>query len=504
MVFARRLSGRALRPKRIRMGESGPPPTPRAAAADIPPPLEQELHEPGTSGAFLQGRPFTRYLTWYTVAFTSITIVWGSVIGILLPNQVQLLEFPLWFTGADGGADLQSLTLLRQQVADGAATPTAEQQRLLGILGNFEAAKASSLAVITALGVAVTMVAQPIIGVLSDRTRSQAGRRAPWILFGGLTGAAALAAMPFAPTIAVLGVIFTAAQVLLNVAQSPLTATIADRVPARLRGTASAMSGIASFFGGLLGGLLAGVLFGAIGLWFYFPVAAFVAVGVALFVLLARDRSSRDLVVPPHRWREFFVGFTVALRARNFRWVWIARILLTFGYTVSTALGLYLLQSYVQPALSAAEATALVPLIGLVGIPVTVITVLIAGRLSDRVGRRKPFVIAASALMAVSMILPVLSPTLPGVLAQALIAGIAFGIYLPVDQALFIDVLPDRNSAGRDLGVASLGNNLGQALGPILAGAVVMITGGYLGIWVSAFVLTALAAVAILPVRGVR
>jgi MFS family permease len=482
---------------------SGPQPN-RRAPARTRGELVLEPREPGTSAIFLRGRPFTRYLTWYTVAFTSITVVWGSVIGILLPNQVQLLEFPVWFTGTDGAVDLQALTLLRQQVADGAATPSADQERLLGLLGGFEAAKASSLAVITSLGVALTMVAQPIIGVLSDRTRSRSGRRAPWILFGGLTGAAALAAMPFAPTVAVLGVIFTAAQVLLNVAQSPLTATIADRVAENRRGTASAMSGIASFFGGLLGGLLAGWLFGSIGVAFYFPVAAFVAVGVVLFVLLARDRSSRELVVPEHRWGDFFAGFTVALRSRNFRWVWIARVLLTFGYTVSTALALYLLQSYVRPALSAAEATALIPVLALVGIPVTLVTVVIAGRVSDRIGRRKPFVIASSALMAVSMILPVIFPTLPGVLAQALLAVIAFGIYLPVDQALFIDVLPDRNSAGRDLGVASLGNNLGQALGPIVAGVIVTITGGYLGIWVCAFVLTALAAVAILPLRGVR
>jgi MFS family permease len=488
------------------MAEHRRRPLPRAAAAPAgaTAPIELEPREPGTSATYLQGRPFTRYLTWYTVAFTSITIVWGSVIGILLPNQVQLLEFQIWFAGADGGVNLQALTLLRQQVADGATTATSEETRLIGILGDFEAAKASSLAVITSLGVALTMVAQPIIGVLSDRTRNRAGRRAPWILFGGLTGATALAAMPFAPTVAVLGVLFTAAQVLLNVAQSPLTATIADRVPDARRGTASAMSGIASFFGGLLGGLLAGLLFGSVGLGFYFPVAAFVAVGTALFVVRAKDRSSLELAVPEHRWGEFFAGFTVALRTRNFRWVWIARILLTFGYTVSTALGLYLLQGYVRPALSAAEATALVPLIGLVGIPVTVLTVLAAGRLSDRVGRRKPFVIASSALMAASMILPMLSPTLPAVLAQALLAAVAFGIYLPVDQALFIDVLPDRNSAGRDLGVASLGNNLGQVLGPILAGAVVLVTGGYLGIWVCAFVLTALAAVAIVPVRGVR
>jgi len=94
-----------------------------------------------------------------------------------------------------------------------------------------------------------------------------------------------------------------------------------------------------------------------------------------------------------------------------------------------------------------------------------------------------------------------------GIAAAILIgafAGLAFGIYIPVDQALFIDVLPDQRAAGRDLGVANLGSSLGQALGPLLASLVVVLTGGYLGIWIVAFVLVGFAAVAIVPVKGVK
>jgi MFS family permease len=184
--------------------------------------------------------------------------------------------------------------------------------------------------------------------------------------------------------------------------------------------------------------------------------------------------------------------------------VWVARILLTFGYTVSTALSLYMLQSYVHPALSQADATKLAPLLLLTGVPVTIIAVFIAGRLSDKLGKRRMFVIVASVLMAASMIIPIVSPTVAGLFIQAIVGGLAFGIYLPVDQALFIDVLPDQKAAGRDLGVAGLGSNLGQALGPILAGAVVAVTGGYVGIWVAAGVLVLLGGVALFPLKGVK
>lgn len=182
----------------------------------------------------------------------------------------------------------------------------------------------------------------------------------------------------------------------------------------------------------------------------------------------------------------------------------MARILLTFGYAVSTALGLYMMQSYIRPAMSVADATKTAPLLSLVGIPFMVIAVLVAGALSDKLKKRKAFVIASSVLMAVAMVVPMAWPSLPALFIQAILSGIALGTYLPVDQALFIDVLPDQRAAGRDLGVAALGSNLGQALGPILAGVVVSVTGGYFGVWAAALVLALVAAAAVFPLKGVK
>ena len=463
--------------------------------------LVDEPITPGTSAHYTGGAPLRRYVLWFTFVSIAITAVWGGVGGVLLPNHVQLLEFGSWFTGADASVDLQQLSILRAEIAAGTTTATPDQQRLLDIASDFEAARAQSLSLVTSIGVLATMLIQPIVGVLSDRTRSRLGRRVPWILFGALAGAALLVAVRYAPSVAVLALLWTLAQVVINMAGAPVNTTLADRVAEEKRGTVSAMGGLGTFLGGLLGGIGAGVGFATLGLDLYFAFALGLVVAALGFVLLVRDRSSLELVVPAHRWRAFFAGFTVAFRHADFRWVWIARVLLTFGYAASTALALYMMQSYIQPALSATEATALFPLLTLAGLPGTLIAVLVAGRLSDRLGRRKPFVIFSSALMAVSMLVPVLSPTLPALFVQGILAGIAFGAYLPVDQALFVDVLPDAESAGRDLGIAGLGTNLGQALGPILAAQVLAITGGYQGIWVAALVLVAAAAVVILPVK---
>lgn len=463
-----------------------------------------EPAEPGTSPILIRGRSSRRYLLWYTLLSIAVTAVWGAVGGILLPNQVQMLEFGQWFTGANAGIDLQQLTILQQHIDAGTATATATQAHQLSILAQFNASRAQSLAIIASIGVVLTMLVQPVVGVLADRTRTRLGRRAPWILFGTLVGALLLVLVRFAPTIAILAVAYMLAQAVINMALGPLMTTVADRMPEERRGVASSLGGFGNFFGGLLGGLAAGALFASIGLDFYFILAAGVAFCGVLFVLFARDASSKDLRVPVFRWKEFFVGFTIALRNREYRWVWVARILLTFGFTVSTALSLYMLQSYVRPALSQAEATRLAPIIGLVGIPVTIVALFVAGKVSDKLGKRRIFVIVASFLMAASMVVPIAWPTVPGLFVQAVLGGIAFGIYLPVDQALFIDVLPDHTAAGRDLGVAGLGSNLGQALGPILAGTVVAVSGGYVGVWIAAGVLVAGAGIALLPLRGVK
>ncbi|THG29976.1 MFS transporter [Naasia lichenicola] len=491
---------------------SVPPPEPSADILTTSDPASSsasaqgsaEPEVPGTSVHLIAGKPLRRYLLWFGIATAAITTIWGGVSGIILPNHVQLLAFGQFFTGADSGVDLQELNQLKSSIDAGTATATAEQSRLLGILRDFDAARASNLALVATIGTVFTMLAQPIIGVLSDRTRSRMGRRAPWILFGGIIGSFLLMSVQFAPSVGILVVLWTVASVALNSAQAPLNATVADRVVEGKRGTASAIGGLGSFAGGILGAVISGVAFGAIGLQSYYVVGGLALIGLVLFVVLVRDRSSLTLEVPAHRWSTFFAGFLVPLRSADFRWVWIARVLLTFGYGTSTALTLYMLQSYVRPALSAAEATSLSPLLAVVGFPGTLVGLIVAGRLSDRLGRRKPFVIFSSVLMAAGFLIPLISPTVPALLISGVVSGVAFGAYLAVDQALFIDVLPDKRAAGRDLGVAAIASNLGQSLAPLIAAQVVVLTAGYAGIWIVAAVLVAMAAVAIVPVKAVR
>ncbi|GHO64116.1 hypothetical protein KSC_030080 [Ktedonobacter sp. SOSP1-52] len=473
------------------------------AASQAPTEIAEPL--PNDTGTmYLSGRPFKRYAFWYLIASLGMTFGWSVVPSILVPNQIQAIEFARFFTGADAHVNLTALEDLRTAVASGTATATAAQQHLLNLLGQFDASRAQALSLISSLGVFCTMFVQPIVGILSDRTRSRFGRRTPWILFGGIVGALFMVSVRYAPTVAFIALLWTLAQAFLNLMSGPLTFTVADRVAESNRGTVSSLSALGNVLGGTIGAIIISILFASLKLDSYFLLGGVLIFSIVGFVWVAKEPPSTDLRVPPHRWGDFFRGFLVPLRDSDFRWVWIARILLLFGYSTSSTLNFFMLQSYIHPALSAAQATQMVPLLSIASLPAMVLALVIAGRLSDKLGRRKPFVITSSVLMAVAFIAPLISATLPALFVEAVLAGIAFGIYLPIDQALFVDILPDKDASGRDLGIANLATNFGQILGPLLAAQVVALTGSYGMIWTIAAVLVIISAVVILPVKRVR
>jgi MFS family permease len=445
-----------------------------------------------------------RYMALYALAILSITAIWGGVGHLLLALHIQQIEFARFFNGMLASVNLQELNTLKAQVDAGAAIATAEQQRLLQLLARFETAKAASLSLATSVGVFVTMLCQPIVGLLSDRTRSRWGRRSPWIVGGALVSGAGLIALCYSPTVGALVALWALVGVATNAASGPLAATVPDRVPEDKIGLVSAINGLGFILGLVLGMLVAGALFNRIGLNSYLPFAVMVVVACCMFALGARDQATTELRLAPVGVVAHLKSFTFALRDSDYRWVWIAKVVIMFGFSVAGTYNVYMLQSYIQPGLSPAEAARTAPLLQLAALPGTLIAMVIAGRWSDRIRRRKPFVIGASLLLATSMLVPLAWPSLVALYLQAIVGGIAVGAFVVVDQALFIDVLPDKLAVGRDLGIGNLAGNFGQAIGPGVAGVVLAITGGYRMIWLAAFMLVIVAAIAVIPVKRAK
>ncbi len=467
-------------------------------------PMLEEPERPGTSAKYLGGLPFYQYIVAFMLASVFLYACYAAMAGILLPNSVQTIEFQHYFanTSVQDVNAVQALTDLKQAVDAG--TATAEQQHLLDLLAQYDAARARSISLMMSIGSFFTLFAQPVVGVISDRWRSAFGRRAFWIVAGAIGGAVFMVGLRYSSTIALLTVFWTVGQVSLNFMQAPLSTTVADRVPENRVGMVSGLSGVGMMAGFTGGSVVAGLLFNVLGLDTYFVFALAVVIGSLLFVTFAKDRSSKDLKVEPFDWVGFFKGYAIPLRDHDFRWTWIARFFMFFGYTAVSNFVLYILQSHIQPALSASKANETFAMLSLAALPGQLIMMLIAGRLSDLVGRRKPFVIGASAFIAAIMFIPILVPALPAFYVFYILLAASYGMYMAVDVALFIDVLPDKEAAGRDLGVANVASNIGQMLAPVAAGQIVALTAGYSALFIMSIVAVAVSAAAIIPVKKVR
>ncbi|MEV6279061.1 MFS transporter [Nocardia sp. NPDC051832] len=397
-----------------------------------------------------------RRLLWSFIPATAgIYALWGAIPGILLPLQIGAID---------------------------------------------EDHKAANLALVATLGACAAMLAQPIAGVLSDRTRSRYGRRAPWILGGALCGGLALLVLSMSSTLAAIALAWIAAQIAYNLAQGPLSAVLPDRVPRSARGTFSAAIGVATMTGVLLGSGAAAAFSGHIPAG-YLTFAAVALLAVTLFVLLNPDRASLGDERLPFDARTFLRTFWVNPRAHpDFGWAFLGRLLLYTGYFVVYGYQLYLLEDYIGVDDRAAQ---LVPVLGLVSLPAMLLSIAICGPLSDRVGRRKPFIAVSSAVVATGVLIPWVWPTVPGMVAFAVVCGFGFGAFQAVDTALITEVLPSSADFGKDLGVVNIAATLPQTFAPALTGVIVL-SAGYSGLFPIAALLSLLGACAVYPIKAVR
>ena len=363
--------------------------------------------------------------------------------------------------------------------------------------------KVANLAVIMTTSFVFTLFAQPIVGAVSDRTRSRFGRRAPWMVGGALIGGVLLFGMGLLDSILWLTVFWVLIQVSLNALQGPMSAITPDRFPRDRRGVASAMVGLGMQIGGTLGVVIAGQFAANFGVG-YSVFGVLVIVVTVAYVVIDRDWSSKEASIVPWSWRAFLAGFWVNPRRHpDFAWAFTARFLFMLGYFVVSAYGLYILTDYI--GMSLADAAGAQVTLTLAGLVPTLVAVAISGWWSDKVGRRKVFIYASSAIMVASLAFPLIMPSMTGMLVMNVIIGFGFGFYMSVDTALMTEVLPGGGTdAGKDLGILNIATNIPQAMSAAIAGLIIGSLGGYPMLFVFAMVFVLIAAVAVAPIKSVR
>ncbi|WP_427015763.1 MFS transporter [Pseudarthrobacter sp. P1] len=362
-----------------------------------------------------------------------------------------------------------------------------------------EANKEAILALVTGCGAAVSLVANPLFGTFSDRTTSRFGRRIPWVLIGAILGVIGLLGLAGAPTVAAMAALWCLVQLGCNGALAAVTAAVPDRVPIRQRGTVGGMASMGTVLGILVGAGIAA----AVGLDFvvgYWLCAAVLVLGIVPYLFVGEDQRLDPALRPAFSWRNFFTGFWISPRKYpDFGWAWLTRFLVNVGNHLVTLYLLFFLRDAVG---FAAPEVGVFYLTGVYAV-LTLITAVIGGRWTDRVGKRKPFVIGSSAIIALAALILAFFPTWAGALTGAAVLGVGYGAYLAVDFALLTQVLPSAASRGKDLGVINVANSLPQVIAPLVAFPLVYLLGGYVTLYVVAAVIGLLGAVFVVKIKGV-
>jgi MFS family permease len=184
----------------------------------------------------------------------------------------------------------------------------------------------------------------------------------------------------------------------------------------------------------------------------------------------------------------------------DFTWALATRVLFYLGNALGTALLLY----FFTFGVGADSPTDLLIEITLVYVLVTVITSVVAGRMSDTRDRRKVFVVVGGILQAASSMALAVSPTVAAAFVAAALVGVGWGSFMAVDQAIATGVLPDAERRGQHLGVMDIAVAVPQNVGPLIGALIVAATGGFVGLFVVSAAASVLAAIFILRVKAVK
>jgi MFS family permease len=392
--------------------------------------------------------------------------------------------------------------------------------------------KGVALSALEGIGTLMAVVWQPVVGAISDRTRTRFGRRHPFIVVGTLGDVLFLIGLALSGTYWLVAIFYFLLQAASNTAQGPYQGLMPDVVPAEQRATASGFYGIANGLGLLGGTVVAGYILAHAG-----RAAAILSICVVLMVtMLPTVTLIPDRVAPTQgQFRNvrhaIATTFTEPTRHPTFMWLMGSRLLILMGLVGVQSFVYFYFSDVFFHHDRHATTTATYTLLGIVIVAAFLVT-LPAARISDRAGRR-PIILAGGLLGAAGMLLLVFSSyqLLPSELLQPLAAslhvpvlaaqatltgiliGIGYGLFYSVDWAFIQDVIPP-GQAGLFMGfsnIATAGSGIiarligGFLLDPFNAGPRLLgLPGGYPVIFSVFFVWLVVGGLLILKVPEVR
>ena len=361
----------------------------------------------------------------------------------------------------------------------------------------------NSLALVAGVGALLAMVGNPLFGKMSDRTGSRWGMRRPWMVTGLAGGCIGIIVVALAPNIPVVLAGWCIAQLSFNALLAAMVAVLPDQVPSGQRGLVSGVLGVCLPVASVCGTFLVKLFTGSLLAMFLGP-RAIGGFFILLFAVTLNDRRLANGRKPAWSLREFARTFYVSPRqSPDFAWAFTSRFMFVMAYAFLASYQAYYLLDKIGSA--RADVPQQIFLGTLAQSAVIVAASVIGGKVSDRTGRRKIFVLTASVVYGVALFVIASASSFNGFVVGMAIGGLGFGVYVAVDLALVVDVLPGQDNVAQDLGVFNIASALPFSIAPAIAPVILTLGGGSYGVLYAVAGLCAIiGAFAVLPVKRVR
>jgi len=371
--------------------------------------------------------------------------------------------------------------------------------------------KLAALAIVSGVGAVASVLATPVAGALSDRTTRAygfgrlTGRRHRWTLGMALLGAISLLVLAHQQTVAGVAVFWVFFSAFQNGEYASLSAAIPDHVPVRQRATVAGWVGMPQALGLVVGTVLTVLVLNSDVVSSYYILAVLLFVLAIPFVFRTPDHPLDPEHRDPISWRKLAQSYWISPKEYpDFAWAWITRFLASLAIAMGTLYLLYFLRDQVHygklfPGQTAADGLLILILIYTVCV---VITAVVGGVISDRIGKRKMIVTVSGALMGLAALLLTFVETWNASMVAAVLFGIGFGAYLAVDQALITQVLPAAADRAKDLGIINIAIVGPAAIGSAIAGPLVIL-GGYPTLFAGTAIVAALGSIFVWRIKSV-